>query len=334
MSRTTNDEISLENQTCSFNNYYEGLPIDQYVYATDTDFQQVDPVDCCSCFNIINEPNNDYLNSTTKIDISALVNGTIYPSITDGFQTVNFTPPVIKLTVPNGGWNTWSAPPFSESATPSVLYSNSSLNLTLNLSKPACIFGFELEPNPYANIAFTVQFFSGQTLVGTITKVINGNSGARLIAAESSCDNLFDRIVIRGGADFSIAQVRYNTVNCRCCGEEPTTVTFDRCNDYETLPITVSQLSCQGRLLVVDVTVTACRNRNVAVGVLICDSNSNPIRFKVQEGCMPTSTTPETTCVRNTFRFCFVFESELCQPLSLTTKVFAEYACFEIPCSL
>lgn len=333
MPTNTNDKISLTNDSYGFNNCSIGVPIDKYVYASDIDLLQVTPVECCSCFNTINEPNEEYLNSTKKIDISTLVNGSHYSSITDGFQTINFSPSVTKLTVPSG-WATWSAPPFSESATPPVLYSNGSFSLTLNLNRPSCIFGFELEPNPFANISFTVKFYSDQTLVGTITKVINGRAGARLIAAETSCDNLFNKVVITGGSDFAIAQVRYNTVSCRCCGEEPTPVTFSRCTDYETLPIEVSNLSCQGRLLVVDVTLTACQNKNVAVGVLICDENSNPIRFKVREGCMPPSTVASENCVENTFRFCFIFESELCEPLPLIIKTFAEYTCFNIPCSL
>lgn len=330
----TDDVTLLENRSREFNDFYDEIPVDEYVYATDIDLQQPNPDECCSCFNTISEPNSDYLNSTKKINISGLVNKTLYPSITDGFQTVTFSQSVKKLIVPNCGWPTWSAPPFSESATPPVLNSNCSFSLTLNLSKPSCIFGFELEPNPFADICFTIQFFSGQTLIGAITKVINGYAGARLIAAETSCDNLFDRVVITGGSDFSIAQVRYNTVSCRCCGEDPTSVTFARCNDFKTLPITISELSCQGRLLTVNVTVTACQNKNVAVGVLICNEDSNPVRFKVREGCMPTSTTPCETCVENTFRFCFVFESELCEPLQLIVKAFAEYTCFSIPCSL
>ena len=187
--------------------------------------------------------------------------------------------------------------------------------------------------------SYTVEFYSGTDLVGTITQNVNGDFGARLFAARTCCCTPFDRVVITGqpSLGFAIAQVRYSTdcsSHCECCCEEPVPVTFEGCEDSKILPITVANLNCEGRLLIVDVTVTACENRKVAVGVLICDDEeTKPLRFKVCEACMPESKTPGANCVQHTFRFCFIFETDLCSPLSLKVKTFAEYACFDFPCS-
>jgi len=76
--------------------------------------------------------------------------------------------------------------------------------------RPVTIFGFELEPNPFLDKDYAVDFIlmSGPTIVGNITITVNGSYGARLFAA-SITDGGVDKIVIDGEADFAIAQVRY-----------------------------------------------------------------------------------------------------------------------------
>jgi GH25 family lysozyme M1 (1,4-beta-N-acetylmuramidase) len=165
-----------------------------------------------STFTPITQPNTAYLASTTKIDISGLTYGSSYSSITDGVLTVSFDTPLERLAVPYG-WATWSSPPDSESANPDVLYSMGQSDLTMTLGQPCTIFGFELEPNPFSNYDYSVDFImmSGPTVIGTITMTVNGYFGARLFAAE--CDGAsFDRILINGDMEFAITQVRYKTL--------------------------------------------------------------------------------------------------------------------------
>jgi hypothetical protein len=119
-----------------------------------------------------------------------------------------------KLTVPSG-WETWGSPPATESSTPPVLYS-SQFGLTLSLSIPSSIFGFELEPNAFKVATFTVDFYDGSIVVGTLSQAINGSAGALLYAAS---DISFSEVVITHNTsdssptgEFAIAQVRYNPV--------------------------------------------------------------------------------------------------------------------------
>lgn len=174
------------------------------------DFDRFEPI----VFNQISTPDAAYLSGTTKIDFSALANATPVSSISNGALTVTFSGGVsfLKGSVPGGGWGTWSAPPFSESGTPAVLYDYAASGGTLSLSAPVSTFGFELEPNPFSLQAFTVQFLimSGSRVVGQIPLVVNGSSGARLFAASVSGAK-FDKIVIVGPGPigFGIAQVRY-----------------------------------------------------------------------------------------------------------------------------
>jgi hypothetical protein len=83
-------------------------------------------------------------------------------------------------------------------------------DLTMTLSQPCRTFGFELEPNPYLDYEYRVDFIlmSGPTTIGNITMTVNGYHGARLFAVEADGVS-FDRIVIDGDMEFAIAQVRY-----------------------------------------------------------------------------------------------------------------------------
>lgn len=314
---------------------------DKYVYIKPQLGKQVPGLIDPDCFITFENPESEYKTSTKKIDISSIPDYTILDYITDGTQKIAFSSNMEKLTVPNGGFNNWSEPPLSESFTPNVLFSNYVNSMTLTLSKPSCIFGFELEPNLFGTFTFTVEFYSGDTLVGSIVKSVTGDypvGGARLFAAKTCCCTAFDRVVIASDVDtagFVIAQVRYSTdcsSHCECCCETPVPVTFEECEDSKSVPITVDHFSCRGRLLIVDVNVTACENRKVAIGVLVCDNDSNVLRFKVCEACMPESAT-DNHCVTSTIRFCFVFGTDLCSQLSLNIKTFAEYACFDFPCN-
>lgn len=153
----------------------------------------------------IMNPDEAYLANTTKIDISGLTFSASYDSISDGVLTVRFSDALQKLGPVPTSWQTWSSPPFSEDPNPDVLYSPQN-SLTMELSREVSVFGFELEPGPFDEIEYTAEFFRGDTLVESVTRSINGFYGARLLAVEGG---RIDRVVVTGGADFAIAQVRY-----------------------------------------------------------------------------------------------------------------------------
>jgi hypothetical protein len=142
-------------------------------------------------------------------DVASVPDFTSLSSITDGTLTVSFDTPLQKLSVPDI-WGTWSSPPNAESATPAVLWDQTS-SLTMSLSRPVTIFGFELEPDSFSIENFDVDFvfLNGPTVVGTISLSVNGEAGSRLFAAATQ-DLPFDQIVINGTSDFAIAQVRYD----------------------------------------------------------------------------------------------------------------------------
>jgi hypothetical protein len=157
------------------------------------------------------DPDASWTGSTTLIDISAILDGTDVQFVTDGTLRVDFNTSMTKLRA-GVGWETWSSPPEAEVANPHVLFSAGATSVALTLSREVFAFGFEIEPNPHADRDFTVTFVlsSGPTTVGTITRTVNGNAGARLIAARSSVS--FDKITIASsGNDFAIAQLRYST---------------------------------------------------------------------------------------------------------------------------
>ena len=160
-------------------------------------------------FTVIAQPTASYISSTQLIDISSIAEGE-YPisSITDGIQTVGFSSDVEKRTV-GVTWTTWGSPPATESSTPSVLYSDSASQL-LTLSLPSAIFGFELEPADVTDVfSYTANFYSGTSLVGSITQSVDGNAGAILFAA--SDNSPFTSVNISGGdtTGFAMAQFRY-----------------------------------------------------------------------------------------------------------------------------
>ncbi len=164
-------------------------------------------------FTQITQPTPAYQANTTKIDISGLILYQNYSSITDGTLTVNFSSPMNKRGPVPAGWATWSSPPWSETATPHVLFSNNADSVDITLSQPVTILGFELEPNTFTSESYTVDFvlMSGPTTVGTITIQIHGQAGARLVAA-SVGGGSFDKVKIVGtpASGFAIAQVRYS----------------------------------------------------------------------------------------------------------------------------
>jgi hypothetical protein len=176
---------------------------------------------CAACprpahatFEDISSPSVLYTFVTTKIDFSGLPNFTDVGSITDGTETVSFSSLMQKRTVPGGGWATWSSPPDSESATPAVLWTKGATSVTMLLSSPTSIFGFEAEPNPFAVHDITADFYdAGDVLLGSITRPVDGAAGARLFASVDD-GALFSKVVAHSDVDFAMAQFRYDKGDC------------------------------------------------------------------------------------------------------------------------
>ena len=175
---------------------------------------------CSSCSSSEpDQPNfnrGTYQTGTTKITgWTALANGTSVSSITDGLITVAFSDNETKGQV-GATFGTWGSPPDTESATPPILNSFGNPNpttRTLRFSSALRVFGVEVEGGDFGAATFTMDFFQGATLLGTISRSIIGNAGARILAGDSS--TAFDRVVItdtlaQGDNSFAMAQVRYN----------------------------------------------------------------------------------------------------------------------------
>ena len=158
-------------------------------------------------------PTAAYLQATTRIDISSLADFSEHSSITDGMQTVSFpfSPTLQKRTVP-ANWATWSDAPYSESATPSVLYSTDHLFTALRFSVPVAAVGFELEGDGQGPIDFLVEYYDvNYQLLGFIIRTVEGWHGARLFSFSTDWSNKISQVDISaGGLSFAIAQVRYS----------------------------------------------------------------------------------------------------------------------------
>lgn len=162
----------------------------------------------------LNDPDAAYVAATTLINISALTNFTNYASVTDGNQTVTFAAPLNKRGPVPSGWATWASPPNAETANPHVLFSSAN-TLSLTLSKKSNIFGFELEPNTFAAFTYNVDFYNGLTLVGSVSRSVNGSAGSRLFAAQTQdlpFDNVQISIASGSSGGFAIGQIRYNDI--------------------------------------------------------------------------------------------------------------------------
>lgn len=184
-------------------------------------------------FTPISSPDATYLASTTYIDPSGIQDDTNVTSISDGTQTVTFSLAdgsavyhVNKRTAPGGGWATWSQVPDSQRSPNGelpVFWSNGAQVLRFGLSTPVNIFGFEAEPNPLTVHTMTAKFYdASDNLLGTISRDVNGNAGARLFAARS--DVPIKYVVFRSDVDWAVGAFRYGTQGSAPVIPEPGTM--------------------------------------------------------------------------------------------------------------
>lgn len=175
-------------------------------------------------FFAVPQPNTAYVNGTTLIPLGSISDNTQVNSVTLASQTVSFSATMTKLSVP-ASWETWGSPPNTETATPNILYHETQAPLRLTLSTPSRTFGFELQGAEQIDSTYLVKFFDGAIEVGSIQKVVNGNAGALLFAANSPT-NLFSSIEItnpsQNSGGWALANIRYSTTAV----PEPSTYVF------------------------------------------------------------------------------------------------------------
>ena len=166
-------------------------------------------------FDVISTPTSAYTTGTTRFALDSFFEGqSNIDSLSDGVQTLSFSSGMTKYTV-GATWETWGQQPYSENATPQVLYSGEKTSLMINLSVPTSTFGFELQPNLTSIYEFNVGFYDGDTLVGGITRFIDGYGGARLIAATSTTRKFTDIVIYNFDGQargFALANLRYGPI--------------------------------------------------------------------------------------------------------------------------
>ena len=148
----------------------------------------------------------DYPSGTCVIDLSALADFTQVSSLTGCGQTITVSPTAMKLSV-SSSWATWGSSPYTESAYPNVLYTQGATSLKLSFSSRVGVAGVEAEPNPGDVHAMTAVFKRGSKTLGTVTRDINGASGARILGGRMKKPKI-KSIKISSDVDFAIAKIR------------------------------------------------------------------------------------------------------------------------------
>jgi hypothetical protein len=164
-------------------------------------------------------PDATYTSTTSLLAITGNTN-TRVNSIADGNLTASFSN-AQRI----GAWG-WASPPYTESASPRTLYNNTS-SLTITFDKALTTFGLETESNMASVYSFDMEFYNGDTSIGSINRVdISGNAGARLLAASS--DVTFNKVVLTTTAPtgFGTAQLRYKADSPAAVPEASTLVGF------------------------------------------------------------------------------------------------------------
>ncbi len=161
-------------------------------------------------FTPIAQPNAAYTSATTLIPITP-PDGTVISSVSDGIETVSFSPTLTTATVPAGGWNNWNSPPNAETSTPRVVFNATATTETFTLSTPAATFGVEAEADTFGTDTISANFFNGVTLLGTISQSVTTPSGSMLFAGTSTGLPITSVTVSETGPATGIgfAQLRY-----------------------------------------------------------------------------------------------------------------------------
>jgi hypothetical protein len=82
----------------------------------------------------------------------------------------------------------------------------------MTLSVPAHTFGFEIEPDAFGAFLITANFYNGSTLLGTVSRTVNGSAGALLAAGSGVTTITSVGITAAPGANgFAVAEFRYGS---------------------------------------------------------------------------------------------------------------------------
>jgi hypothetical protein len=158
----------------------------------------------------ISNPDAAYLASTTRFDQSGVANST-FTSLTSGSLTLTFGSALERRMVP-GSWGTWSVAPFSERVAGTdydVAFCPGCNVLRMSLSSAVSVFGFEAEPNPFSVHSFTANFRRNGSVIGTVTRDVNGNAGARLFAFSDAAGIDAVEFISNNQVDFAAASFRF-----------------------------------------------------------------------------------------------------------------------------
>jgi hypothetical protein len=91
-----------------------------------------------------------------------------------------------------------------------IVYDGTVSPLEMSLTEPAASFGFEVESNSFGVYDFKAEFYKDALMVGSVTRSISGDAGARLMAA--SYAEGFTKVLLLsdpGTGGFALGQVRF-----------------------------------------------------------------------------------------------------------------------------
>lgn len=166
-------------------------------------------------FEVFRRPVARYTRHSCVIDLSKFDDWSMHSKLRGCGETIRFSSPFMRMTVPETWAGLWPCPPLTESCQPHVMYSDHVDTATIDFAKTVFTGGFEYEPAEWQVERITVSFFAGPkgsgSVVGSITRDVNGKAGARLFAARTTTG--FRSIVVTNNSsdDFAIAQVRVHT---------------------------------------------------------------------------------------------------------------------------
>lgn len=150
----------------------------------------------------VTSPDAAYLAGTTLLGI-AEDDFTLLSGLSDADLSVGFEESEVRTA--GVTWLTWGSPPDTEGEAPRLLFTQTLSQITFDFSKPLSLFGFEAEPD-FLTSTFTVDYYLGGVLQGSVSRSIDAFGGARLLAASGT----FDRAVVTSSDDvFAFGQVRY-----------------------------------------------------------------------------------------------------------------------------
>ena len=171
---------------------------------------------------------DEYIQQTTKLDISKLQEGQYLEQIQNDNLTVLFRSSIdlkgegfrMLANGPVGWWTHWNYSSYTESEYPRVLFAEDKYGQALDefniiLDREVTTFGFEVAPNALGedlemSAGYNLEDHYRSPYIFYVTQTISSPSGARLIAVKS--DKPFQRLNIHlnsRSAGIAISNIRY-----------------------------------------------------------------------------------------------------------------------------